>query len=310
MRIVRDYQNWPQALKGSVVAVGNFDGVHRGHQAVLHRICEEAERLTAPSVVMCFEPHPRHYFQPDAPQLRIMTFADKAKLLREMGIEAVLAQRFRAHFAQIPAEDFIQKVLCEALGARKVITGQDFIFGHGRGGNTALLSHVAQEKGLFEYEAIAPLGNKGEGKFSSSKIREHLRQGEMHYVEAMLGRPYSWTRRVFKGDQRGRELGFPTANMLPPAVLLPRLGVYAVRGSWQGMQDAKGVANFGTRPTVGGTRTQLEVHWFDCDADLYHKEITVQFVAHLRDEMPFDGLEALKTQIAQDVSRAKEVLAC
>lgn len=314
MRIIRDYRHWPDSLKGGVVAIGNFDGLHRGHEAVLARVQAEATRRAVPAVVLCFEPHPRAFFQPESPRLRLMRFAQKAAALRTRGITALLAQRFDAAFAQLSAGAFIRDVLAEGLGAQAVITGEDFVFGRGRGGSAGTLRKAAAD-GLFAYEAVAPVGNAGEGKFSSSKIREHLRQGELRHVAAMLGRPYAWCRRVVHGDKRGRLLGFPTANFIPPPVLLPRRGVYAVRGGWGGRDGsngvrAEGVANLGWRPSVGGTRLLLEVHWFDVSADLYGSLQEVAFIEHLRDERRFDGPDALRAQLAADCKQARAILSC
>ena len=308
MQIFRDYRHWPDALKGGVVVIGNFDGLHRGHIAVLEQAREKAKTLNAPFVVLTFEPHPRRLFQPDSPELRLMSFADKARTLKALGVDAILAQRFNRAFSQLDAPAFMQQVLVDALGAQSVLTGEDFIFGHQRSGHAESLMQFSKAQQAFSYLPISPVGNQDEGKFSSSKIREHLRQGEMRHVCAMLGRPYRWCRTVIHGDARGRTIGFPTANMLPPPLLLPRYGVYAVRGQWEGMAQAQGVANLGVRPSVDGERCLLEVHWFDVDADLYGQELCVEFIEHLRDEQHFDGIEALKDQIAQDCAQAKDAL--
>ncbi len=304
MFVGREYGAWPEHLRGSVVAIGNFDGLHAGHLALLKRLKAEASELGVPAIILTFEPHPRRYFQPQAPDFRLMTFAQKARQLSTFGVDAILAQRFNKPFSSLSAETFIEEVLVNSLKARKVLTGDDFIFGHNRGGNASLL----RQAGSFDYETIVPVGNVGEGKFSSSKIREHLRQGEMALAASMLGRPYRWSARpVLHGDKRGRTIGFPTANLLPPKLLLPRHGVYAVRARW-GDAHAEGVANLGSRPTVNGQRVQLEVHLFDRNEDLYGQKLAVDFVAHLRDEQRFDGLEALQAQIVIDSDRAREAL--
>jgi riboflavin kinase/FMN adenylyltransferase len=304
MFVGREYGSWPEHLRGGVVAIGNFDGLHAGHFALLHRLKAAAKTLGVPAILLTFEPHPRRYFQAQAPDLRLMSFAEKARKLKAFGIDAILAQRFNAAFSGLSAETFIQDVLAGALKARKVLTGDDFIFGHQRGGNAVMLRNTKE----FDYDTIAPVGNAGEGKFSSSKIREHLRQGEMALAANILGRPYGWPARpVLHGDKRGRTIGFPTANLLPPRLLLPRHGVYAVRAHW-GDTSAQGVANLGQRPTVNGQRVQLEVHLFDRDEALYGQKMAVDFVAHLRDEQRFDGLDALKAQIAHDSARAREAL--
>lgn len=308
MRIFRDFNDWPASLKGGVVVIGNFDGLHRGHLAVLEQAKQQSEDLAVPLIVMTFEPHPRRLFQPEAPELRLQSFSQKARQLKALGVDAILAQRFTRDFSQLAASAFMQQVLIGGLAAQCVMTGEDFIFGHQRSGHSDTLAAFAQKTGLFHYMPVAPVGNAGEGKFSSSKIREHLRQGEILHVNAMLGRPYTWQGRVIHGHKRGREMGFPTANIAPPAVMLPRFGVYAVRGSWDDMRGVCGVANIGIRPTLGEDCPLLEIHWFDCQDDLYGKQITVEWIAFLREEHRFDGLDALKAQIAQDCVQAKEIL--
>lgn len=308
MQLWRDGALWPDALKGGVVAIGNFDGLHRGHHAIITRTCSEAKRLGAPAIMLTFEPHPRHYFQPSSLALRVQPFADKARMLKASGMNGLLALRFNEQLASLSAEDFIQTILIHTLGARRIITGEEFVFGHQRSGNAQLLQQYAQ-KGCFDYEAIAALGNAGEGKYSSSKIREHLRQGEMALAASLLGRPYSWSRPVVHGAKRGRELGFATANLRPPPVLLPRFGVYAVQCSW-GARHSVGVANLGIRPTIDGHASSplLEVHLLANDIpDLYGQRLSVTFGDYLRGERRFDSLDALKAQIAIDVAQVKSL---
>lgn len=309
MQLYRHYRDWPAHWQHGVVAIGNFDGLHLGHQAVIAQLMRAADAADAPPIILCFEPHPRRFFQPGSPRLRLMRLAEKVRQLEKMGVQAMLVQRFNRAFSELSAEAFIREVLVAAMQARIVMTGEDFMFGHRRTGNAQLLAQYAEQTGAFRYHPVAPVGNTGEGKYSSSKVREHLRQGEIALAAAMLGRPYRLCGRVIHGDQRGRTIGFPTANILPPPVLLPRLGVYAVRGEYCGKPLA-GVANLGCRPTVKGERIQLEVHWFDFNADLYGETLCVELVAHLRDEQRFDNLEVLKAQIAQDVQAARELLGC
>ena len=308
MYIGREYRDWPAKLKGGIVAIGNFDGLHRGHQLIIEQLVQAAKEQQKPAIILSFEPHPRRLFQPDAPELRLLPFHRKAAMLRAMGVDGLLAQRFNRKFSQLDAQAFIEQVLVNGLAANRVITGEDFVFGHQRSGNAAILADYAEKTSAFTYQPIAPLGNEGEGKFSSSKIREHLRQGEMELASRMLGRPYDWEGRVITGDQRGRTIGFPTANIKAPPILLPRYGEYAMRGEWNGALH-HGVANFGVRPTYQVPKPQLEVHWFGVDEDLYGKTIRIEWLKHLRDEKRFDGLDALKAQIEKDKHLAQEFFA-
>lgn len=308
MRIIRDYRDCPDALKGAVIAIGNFDGLHRGHERILDELLRQAHLAGRPAMMLSFEPHPRRFFAKDRPPVRIQPFSEKAAMLKARGLDVLLAQRFNTDFSRLSAPDFLQMVLHHGLRASQVITGKDFIFGYERSGNSALIAQYAQAQHAFAYKAIEPLANAGEGKFSTSKIREHLRQGEMAHIQAMLGRPYRWCRRVVHGDKRGREMAFPTANLIPPPVLLPRGGVYAVRAGWRDYSGLPAVANLGWRPTVDGQTRRLEVHLLDQRANLYGEKMTVDFYAHLRDEIPFESLDALKQQIEQDCKQAREVL--
>lgn len=307
MPLLRDYRRWPATLRGGAVAIGNFDGLHRGHLAVIERLLAVAKAKAVPAIILTFEPHPRHFFQPSQMPIRLQSFAEKARMLRALGIDALLAQRFDASFSQLSAEQFMQQVLMEGLGARHILTGEEFVFGHARIGNAALLSQKAKQSGAFSYEALAPIGNAGEGKFSSSKVREHLRHGEMALASALLGRPYAWTRRVVHGEKRGRMLGFPTANLLPPPLILPRFGVYAVRCDLADGRRLGGVANLGVRPSFGQHAPLCEVHLFsESPLMLYGQHLSIEFAHHLRDERRFENEQALRAQIAIDVAAAKQ----
>lgn len=309
MVLRRDYKSWPEDWRGGVLAIGNFDGVHLGHQAVIRQLVAQAKQLKTRAVVLTFEPHPRRLFNPQGEILRLMPFAQKAQLLFELGVDIILAQRFTRAFAQLKAEAFVQEILIEALGARQVMTGEDFVFGQGRGGDAALLAEMAKRTGAFDYIPVAPVSNRADGKFSSSKIRDHLKKAEIVQAAAILGQPYRWLRLVVQGDARGRELGYPTANMVPPPVILPKFGIYAVRGVWEGKRY-DGVANLGIRPMFRSEKPLLEVHWFDFADDLYGKKLQVEFVDYLREERKFDTLEALKAQMAIDCEQARRRLSC
>lgn len=291
-----------------MVAIGNFDAVHRGHAEVLRHVIAQARALEAPAAILTFEPHPRRFFARDDVRLRLIPFHHKARLLQAAGINGLIAQRFNARFAALEAEAFIDRVLVRGLGARYVITGEEFAFGRGRRGHAGLLEAAAQQ-GRFHYEAIAPL-TAGTEKCSSTHIRAHVARGEMEAAADLLGRPYHWLGRVIRGEARGRTLGYPTLNLLPPPVLMPRRGVYAVRVQRFGeARTYDAVANLGYRPTFKGEQLRLEIHVLNAEIDWYDARICVEFHSHLRDEKPFEGVEALRSQIQQDCHQATAKLA-
>lgn len=308
MKIIRDYRHVPSHCRGAVVAIGNFDGVHRGHRAVIDHVVAKAKKSNLPAAILTFEPHPRRFFSTHKMPIRLIPFHHKARLLKQTGIDIIYAQRFTHSFAQISAESFIQDVLIKGLGVRHLITGEDFVFGHKRQGNTTLLREAASQGDAFTYEAIVPLMNGAE-KCSSTHVREHIARGEMDIAATMLGHPYQWLGRVIHGEARGRQIGFPTLNLRPPPVLMPRSGVYAVRcGVFGENQLFDGVANFGTRPTFDGHELRLEIHLLDQEIDWYGKRISVDWLAHIRDEKSFDGVGSLQRQITQDCETARQIL--
>lgn len=310
MYIIRDFFDVPAQLRGGVVAIGNFDGLHLGHMAVIDQMKQIAKATNGPTAIMTFEPHPRRYFNPNKQRSRVIPFHHKVRLLKAVGIDLVLAQRFNQSFSQLPAHDFVERVLIGALGARHVVTGDDFIFGYKRSGNVELLHDYANQ-GAFGYTAIEAVG-EGQNGYSSSIIRQHIAAGEVGRAAAILGRPYDWIGRVVHGDKRGRTIGFPTANMVPVPVLLPQFGVYAVRAQLYDVPNAPmmpGVANLGTRPTVDGECPLLEVHLFDNEIDLYSKRLRVEFTSFIRPEQRFEGIDALQAQITQDCQNARKLLA-
>ncbi|MBM3616988.1 MAG: bifunctional riboflavin kinase/FAD synthetase [Alphaproteobacteria bacterium] len=305
VRIVHSIPFWPEAAQGSVIALGNFDGVHAGHQAVLSRARALANAKGVPLAVMAFEPHPRRFFNPALPVLRIVPFAEKARLLREIGVDYFYVAHFNAAFAALSADAFIQDILLDGLKVSHVVTGHNFAFGHKRQGDSAFLAQKSAELG-FGYTQVDAAMN-GDAVYSSSAVRHALSEGDVGAASAILGRPYAIRGLVIKGDQRGRTLGFPTANIRPSPLFLPKAGVYAVRVELDGEQMA-GVANLGTRPTVDGTRRLLEVHLFDRNIDLYGRKLSVQLTDFIRAEKKFDGLDALKAQIAEDSATARRLL--
>ncbi|MEQ8700421.1 MAG: bifunctional riboflavin kinase/FAD synthetase [Bauldia litoralis] len=311
MRILRSWQTLDPHDRSGVVAIGNFDGLHRGHAAVLDRARAIAAEKGAPFGVLTFEPHPRNYFQPDAPPFRLTPLRPKARQLEAMGVDLLYVLHFDAELASKTAEAFIADILAGGLGARHVVVGDDFVFGKGRGGDGALLEArgVAHGFGVTRVEQVA--GADG-GAFSSTVIRAHLREGRPAEAAKALGRLWEVEGHVTPGDQRGRTIGFPTANLDLEGYLLPRFGVYAVRMGLETSAEpvwCDGVANLGLRPTIGDGKVLLEAHMFDRTEDLYGRLLRVQLVDFIRPEVQFDGLDALKAQIARDCDKAREILA-
>jgi len=301
-----DWQSVPAEWTGGAVALGNFDGVHRGHQALLAVAAEQARVLDAPLVALTFEPHPRGFFVPDTGPFRLTLPPAKVRLLEQHGVQAVLAQRFDPVFAAITAHAFVDSVLLQGLGARHVVCGYDFTFGARRSGNVERLRELAAERALG-VTVLDPVTHEGE-IYSSTRIREALRAGWPSEAFELLGHPWEIEGVVERGDQRGRTIGFPTANVALGEHLRPRFGVYAVRalvgGTWR-----NGVANLGKRPTVGKLQENFEVHLFDFTGDLYGQTLRVALIDFIRPEMKFAGLDALKAQIAADGQAARDILA-
>jgi riboflavin kinase/FMN adenylyltransferase len=302
MQIFRHYEQVPESARGATVAIGNFDGVHKGHQALL----QHARALGGKLGVLVFEPHPQEFFRPDAPRFRLTPFRAKARLLEQHGVSLLFALHFDADFASLSADEFITRVLVQGLGVRHVIVGEDFCFGKGRKGNLALLQQRGAELG-FDVTTFELVGEGGASKISSTSIREALRDGKPDVAAALLGHPWTVEGRVEGGDRRGRTIGFPTANVSLEGYLEPALGVYAVRVEIGGRKYG-GVANFGRRPTFDKKDVLLEVHIFDFEGDIYGQPIVVSFISFLRPEMKFPGLDALKAQIAKDSETARALL--
>ena len=319
MAIFRHSETLPPEARGGVVAIGNFDGVHLGHQALLEEVREKAAASGAPSLVLTFEPHPREVFQPDQPAFRLTPFRIKARALQSLGIEHMVAVHFDREFSQRSAESFVEDILVEGMGVSHVVIGWDFCFGHKRRGNAQLLKEMGQRLG-FGLSVIAPVaapaetpGEDGDAAvYSSSLIRQRLREGDPKGAAALLGRPFEIEGRVEKGQQLGRTLGFPTANVGLDGYLEPRHGIYAVRAGIDEGGETRylpGVANLGRRPTVDGKETLLETFLFDWSGDLYAKHLRVQLIEFLRAEEKFDGLEAMTEQMKRDEARARALLA-
>ena len=285
--------------------MGNFDGVHQGHQAVLAAAAQEARARGAARAVLTFEPHPRAYFNPGDPPFRLTPWRAKLRQLEAAGVDLVYQLRFGQALSKVPAEAFVRDILGRDLGIAGVVVGEDFCFGHERRGDGALLQKLGRELG-FSVLLMAPAGD-GE-VFSSSRVRRLLRAGDVKAAGDLLGRRWEIEGRVVKGDQRGRTIGFATANMALGDSLRPAYGVYAVRAGVDTGEWFDGVANLGVRPTVDGKRELLEVHILDGAHELYGRRLRVAFVDFIRPEQRFDGLEALKAQIGRDCGAAREAL--
>ncbi len=310
MHVFRHFENLPDEVRGASVAVGNFDGVHLGHQAVIGEAGRVARDQGIPWAVLSFEPHPRSLFTTDQEPFRLTPFRIKARHVEALGVDNMIVLHFDHEFAGLSADDFVKKVLVKGLGARHVVSGYDFVFGHKRAGNCELLLHKGKEEG-FDFTCVSAVDD-GETIYSSTRVRRCLKAGDPRGAANLLGRPFEIEGRVEHGDARGRTIGFPTANLHLGEYLRPALGVYAVRAGIDEGADTRwleGVANFGNRPTFDKKDTIFEVHLFDFDGDLYGRHLRIALVDFLREEKKFDGLDDLKAQIALDSDNARQILA-
>lgn len=296
----------PAHLRGGIVALGNFDGFHRGHQAVVGRAIERARAEGRPAIVATFDPHPMRFFRPDTPSFRLTTLDQRQRLFGEAGADAMLVFGFDAALAGLPARAFAQQRLVELIGAGGVATGADFTFGKGRDGDVTVLHALGDELG-FSVDTIDPVEDGGE-VISSSLIREALQAGKPREATALLTRPFAIEGVVEPGAKLGRELGYPTANLQLGNYLRPRYGIYAVRGKLADGRVLNGAANLGIRPSFDPPVELLEPYFFDFSGDLYGQTIEVELIEYLRGEAKFDSLDALKDQIAADCEAAKAAL--
>jgi riboflavin kinase / FMN adenylyltransferase len=293
-----------EGLHATVLTIGNFDGVHLGHRALLERLVAHARGVGLPAAVMTFEPHPREFFVPDSAPARLTSLREKLLLLAAAGIDIAYVCRFDAGFSALTADDFVVRILVRGLGVRHLIIGDDFRFGRGRVGDFALLGRACSTYG-FSLEAMDTVEVQNE-RVSSSAVREALQAADLARAARLLGRPYSIAGRVVQGQKLGRRLGFHTANIQLKHNLPPLLGVFAVRVKADDGTVREGVANLGLRPTVSALPSpSLEVHLFGFEGDLYRAHLSVDFLHKLRDQMKFENLEALACQIARDVADAK-----
>lgn len=300
---------FPASLRNAVVAIGNFDGVHRGHQAVLQCALDLAQQEGRPALVLTFEPHPRSFFKPGLPVDRLTTAAEKAELLHILGFDAVIEETFTADFAGLSAEEFVQTILVERLGAGRVVTGYDFHFGKGRRGTPDFLKDAGKQAG-FTVSLVDAFADEGGQPISSSRVRTLLGEGDVVGAAALLGYRYTVSEQVVHGKKLGRTLGFPTANMkLPPETHLKH-GIYAVRFRRADGSIHDGVASFGRRPTVDDDGAPLlETFLFDFNGDLYDEIASVSFFGYLRGEVKFEGLDPLMLQMKRDEEEARALLA-
>lgn len=306
LRIVHGWKGLSAADQGAAVALGNFDGVHLGHREVIAGAVEAGKRLGAPVGVISFDPHPRRLFHPDEPAFRLMTTDQQARVLETMGVDRFYVLPFDFEMANFSDRDFALKVLHEGLGVRHVAVGFDISFGKGRTGSPALMKAYGEAMGFTV--SVAEAVGEGAEKYSSTGVREALREGRPQDAAAILGQPFAIEGVVRRGQQLGRTLGFPTANVFMADYVVPRLGVYATRTRLPDGRVVPGVANIGNNPTTGEVETRLEVWLFDFDEDLYGQVIETQLIAFLRPEEKFDSLEIMTEQVMKDAADARKVL--
>ncbi|MEP6785333.1 MAG: bifunctional riboflavin kinase/FAD synthetase [Sphingomonadales bacterium] len=294
------------ALRGGIVALGNFDGFHEGHQAVVGRAVELARAEGRPAIVATFDPHPVRFFRPETPPFSLTTLEQRQRLFAKAGADAMLVFHFDATLAAVGAQDFVIDYLVKRAGVAGVITGGDFTFGAKRGGNVSVLAGLAKSHGLL-CEAVGPVADGGE-IVSSSRIREALQEGDPETAARLLTRPFAIEGIVQDGDKLGRTIGYPTANIDMGGYLRPRYGIYAVRGRLPDGRVINGAANLGVRPTFDPPKELLEPYFFDFSGDLYGQTVEVELHAFLRPEAKFDSLDALTAQMERDCAEAKRIL--
>jgi riboflavin kinase/FMN adenylyltransferase len=297
----------PDHLRGSIVALGNFDGFHLGHQAVVGRAIQRAFHERRPVIVATFDPHPVKFFRPDVPPFRLTTLDQRERLFAHAGADAMLVFEFGSELASMDAPEFVADVLARRIGAAGVVTGDDFTFGKGRTGDVALLRQLGAEQGVGA-EAVPQVTLNGE-RISSGRIREALVAGDSATATHMLSRDYAIEGVVQEGDKRGRDLGYPTANMVLGDYQRPRYGIYAVRATLPDGSEHPGVASLGVRPTFSPPQELLETYLLDYDGDLYGQRIEVGLHAFIRDEQKFESIDDLVAEMRRDESQARHLLA-
>ena len=308
MRWLDHRETVPESLRGAIIALGNFDGFHLGHQAVAKEAIDWARSEGRPAIIATFDPHPVRFFRPDVPPFRLTTLEQRQELYLAAGATAMLVFHFDGELAGTSAENFITQVLLERLGAHGVVSGEDFTFGQGAKGNVALLQGFGADHGLAS-RTVGAVIDDGRA-ISSSRVREALREGDPEEAARLLTRPFAVRGVVQHGDKRGREIGYPTANLTLETYLRPHYGIYAVTGRILGTgQELKGAANVGMRPQFQPPKELLEPYFFDFSEDLYGQCVEVELVEFIRPEGKFDTIEALTAQMEKDCARAREILA-
>ena len=307
MELIRGIQNIRPKHHGCVATIGNFDGVHLGHQAVLGQLAEKATELGLPSTLMTFEPQPMEYFVPDKVPARLTRFREKMLALQRYSVDRVFCLSFNEKLAKLKAEDFIQQVLVDKLGVKYLVVGDDFRFGANRSGTFEMLVEAGKNFG-FQVVSMQTFEIEEE-RVSSTRIRKALEKGDMPSAEKLLGRRYQMSGRVAHGEKLGRELGFPTANIHLHRQASPIQGIFVVEVFGLDDEPLQGVASIGTRPTVNETKALLEVFLFDFDQDIYGRHLQVSFLKKLRDEKKFDSLDELVKKIQSDVEQAQAYFA-
>ncbi|MFV1998389.1 MAG: bifunctional riboflavin kinase/FAD synthetase [Acidiferrobacterales bacterium] len=304
MELIRGLHNLRPRHVGCVATIGNFDGVHLGHQAVLGQLVEKGQALALPTTVIVFEPQPMEVFRPGSVPPRLTRLREKLQALKRYSVDRVLCINFNEHFAQLSADDFIQHLLVDGLGVRYLVVGDDFRFGKGRSGNFAKLEQAGKDK-EFQVVTMRTFAVDGE-RVSSTRVRVALEQGNLEQAEKLLGRPYRMCGRVAHGDKIGRTLGIPTANIFLHRKRSPLHGIFVVEVFGLECEPVWGAASIGSRPTVGGTRTLLEIHLLDFDDQIYGKHLQINFLHKIRDEEKYDTMDVLKARIMKDIEETRD----
>jgi riboflavin kinase/FMN adenylyltransferase len=306
MHVIHGHKHVLPEFRGSAIAIGNFDGVHRGHRALITEAKAQARKAKAPLSVMVFEPHPREFFQPNEAHFRLTPLKRKLVLFETLGVDIAVVEPFNAELAALTAEQFVERVLVAGLGVVHVVIGYDFYFGHKRGGNPELMVRAGEELG-FGVTVMPPIAEAGE-PFSSSAVRLYLAQGDVKGAAHVLGSPWRVAGRVVGGARRGTDMGYPTANLPMPKGTTLGHGIYAVRAYFDGVpHDA--AAYLGTRPTFDDGMPVLEVYLFDFHGDLYGREMEVEFIDFIRGDRKFHSVEELVAQMDEDIAKVQAVLA-
>ncbi len=305
MRVIRNLEEIPREYRDSIVTIGNFDGIHLGHQNLFRKLTREAKEKNRKAVVITFDPHPQKVLHPERRPFFLLTPLDeKLRLAEEYGIDAVVLITFSLEFAKITAEEFVRNILWDKLHIRKLYIGYDYVFGRGKGGNAESLKTYGRELG-FEVEEIGAVKDD-DIIVSSTKVRLSILDGDVSLAAKLLGRPYNVYGNVVKGYRRGTDIGYPTANIKSEKVI-PNCGVYAIIAGIEG-EKYPGVINIGFNPTFGVNKLSIEVHLFDFNEDIYEKNIELFFIDRLRDEIKFDSSEKLVEQIKKDIEQARKIL--